>query len=205
MLSASLPVEQDGAEELRVREVENAISPGSDEPDEKLADHIIFVGFMGAGKSSVARRLARFEGMCNIDMDAYLEREANMSVQRIFEVEGEEGFRAREFDFLCSMPARERSIVSCGGGIVTRAENRELLTRLGTVIYLEVDAAEASARISQPETRPLLGGTMSPAEILAARLRYYEDVADIVISTTGRTIPQVVQAVRRTLRARGKL
>lgn len=181
------------------------VIPTGDALDGKLADHIIFVGFMGAGKSSVARRLARSEGMCGIDMDAYLEREANMSVQRIFEVEGEEGFRLRELDFLHSMPVRERSIVSCGGGIVTNAESRELLKRLGTVIYLEVSAAEALSRISQPETRPLLGGAIPPAEILAARLRYYDEVADIVISTTGRTLSQVVQAVRRVLRARGKL
>ncbi|MDR1082474.1 MAG: shikimate kinase [Coriobacteriales bacterium] len=171
----------------------------------KLADHIIFIGFMGSGKSSVARKLARFERMNCIDMDAYIERESGMSISRIFEVEGEEGFRVRELDLLCSMVIRDRSILSCGGGVVTCAESRELVKQLGTVIYLEVSAAEAISRISRPETRPLLTGSVSPAEILASRLRYYEETADITIDTRGRPLLQVVSATRKALRAAGKL
>jgi shikimate kinase len=167
----------------------------------KLADHIIFIGFMGSGKSSVARKLARFERMNSIDMDAYLEREAGMSVRRIFEVEGEEGFRAREFEFLRSMLVRDRSILSCGGGVVVCDASRELLRQLGTVIYLVVDVDEAISRISRPETRPLLSGTIPPAELLASRLRYYEDTADIIVDTRGRSINQVVSAVQCVLRA----
>jgi shikimate kinase len=170
-----------------------------------LADHIILIGFMGSGKSSVARRLARFEKMNCIDMDSYIEREAGMSIPRIFELEGEEGFRAHEFEFLSSMLIRDKCILSCGGGVVTRDENRQLLKQLGTVVYLEVDADEAVSRISRPETRPLLAGTIPPAEILAFRLQYYEEVADIVIDTRRRSIPQVVSATQRALRAAGKL
>jgi shikimate kinase len=170
----------------------------------KLADHLIFIGFMGSGKSSVARRLARFKRMNSIDMDAYLEREAGMSVREIFEVEGEKGFRAREFDFLRSMLVRDQSILSCGGGVVVCDESRELLRQLGTVVYLVVDAEEAISRISHPETRPLLSGAIPPAEILASRLRYYEDTADIVVDTRGRSIRQVVSAVQHALRAKGK-
>jgi shikimate kinase len=172
---------------------------------EKLADHIIFIGFMGSGKSSVARRLARFEKMMSIDMDVYIEREAGMSVSAIFEAEGEEGFRAREFDFLRSMLVRDRCILSCGGGVVAREESRDLLKRLGTIVYLEVDADEAISRISRPSTRPLLSGPIPPAEILASRLRYYEDAADLAVDTRGRSISQVVSAVQRVLCARGKL
>jgi shikimate kinase len=172
---------------------------------EKLADHIIFIGFMGSGKSSVARRLARFEKMNCIDMDIYIEREAGMSIPRIFEVEGEEGFRVRELDFLRSMLIRARCILSCGGGVIARDESRDLLKLLGTVIYLKVDADEAISRISHPETRPLLSGAIPPAEILASRLQYYESTADLTIDTKGHAIPQVVSMVQRALRARGKL
>ncbi|MDR1185002.1 MAG: shikimate kinase, partial [Coriobacteriales bacterium] len=110
----------------------------------------------------------------------------------------------RELEFLRSMLVRERSIVSCGGGVVARDASRELLRQLGTVVYLEVDAEEAISRISHPETRPLLSGTIPPAEILASRLRYYEDTADIVIDTRGRSIRQVVSAVQRALHVKGK-
>ncbi|MDR2586885.1 MAG: shikimate kinase [Coriobacteriales bacterium] len=170
-----------------------------------LANHIIFIGFMGSGKSSVARRLARFEKMNCIDMDSYIEREAGMSVPRIFELEGEEGFRVRELDFLRSMLIRDRCVLSCGGGVVVREQSRELLKQLGTVVYLKVDADEAVSRISRPETRPLLSGAVPPAEILASRLAYYEETADITVDTRGISMPQVTAAAQRALRMAGKL
>jgi shikimate kinase len=172
---------------------------------DKLADHIIFIGFMGSGKSTIARRLARLEKMSAIDMDISIEREAGMSVSRIFETEGEEGFRLREFDFLRSLFIRNRCILSCGGGVVTRKESRTLLKQLGTIVYLEVDADEAVSRISHPSTRPLLAGSIPPAAILASRLQYYEDTADLIVDTRGRSIGQVVSATQRALRAQGKL
>jgi shikimate kinase len=171
----------------------------------KLADHIILIGFMGSGKSSVARRLARLEHMVSIDMDAFIEREAGRGIPAIFAAEGEEGFRLREFDFLCSMPLRDRCILSCGGGVVVRDESRSLLKCLGTVVYLVVDAAEAVSRISRPESRPLLAAAAPPDEILSSRLRYYEDAADLTVNTGGRSLPQVTAAVQRMLRTAGKL
>jgi shikimate kinase len=170
-----------------------------------LANHIIFVGFMGSGKSSIARQLARFEKMNCVDMDSYIEREAGMGIPRIFELEGEEGFRVRELDFLRSMLIRDRCVLSCGGGVVVREQSRELLKQLGTVVYLKVDADEAVSRISRPETRPLLSGAIPPAEILASRLPYYEEVADITVDTGGRSMQQVTAAVERALREAGKL
>jgi shikimate kinase len=172
---------------------------------EKRASHIILIGFMGSGKSSVARRLARFEKMSSIDMDIYLEREAGMTIPQIFEAEGEAGFRARELDFLRSMFTRARCILSCGGGVVVRDESRALLGQLGTVVWLKVSAEEAVSRISRPETRPLLLGPTPPAEILASRLQYYDEAADITVDTTGRSIYQVACAVQRALRGRGIL
>jgi shikimate kinase len=172
---------------------------------DKLANHIILIGFMGSGKSSVARRLARFERMNSIDMDTYIERESGMSIPQIFQREGEEGFRARELDFLRSMIIRDRCILSCGGGVVVCEASRELLKQLGIVIYLKVGAEEAIARISRPETRPLLSASVSPAEILASRLPLYEETADITIDTGGRSLRQVTSTVRRVLRAKGAL
>jgi shikimate kinase len=171
----------------------------------KPAEHIIFIGFMGSGKSSVARRLARFEKMVSIDMDSYIEREAGISISEIFKREGEAGFRAREQQFLRSMADRERCILSCGGGVVVSPDSRMLLKQLGTVVYLQVSAEEAVSRISRPETRPLLSGKIPPKEILASRLQYYQDAADITVDTSGRSIYQVITLVQRLLRKEGKL
>ena len=172
---------------------------------EKLAEHIIFIGFMGSGKSSVARRLARFEKMSSIDMDSYIEREAGISIPEIFKREGEAGFRTRERQFLLSMASRERCILSCGGGVIVNADSRGLLKQLGTVVYLKVSAEEAVSRISRPETRPLLSGKTPPGEILASRLQYYQEAAEITVDTSGRSIYQVVTLVQRLLRKKGKL
>ena len=170
-----------------------------------LADHLIFIGFMGAGKTSVAQRVARFAKLNCIDMDTYLEREAGMSVARIFELEGEAGFRQREWEFLRGMLIRDRCVLACGGGVVVREDSRELLKQLGTVVYLMVDVAEALARISEPASRPLLVGETPPAELLAARLSLYEDLADVTIDTNGRTVAQVVSEVQQRLREMDKL
>jgi shikimate kinase len=161
----------------------------------KLAEHIVLIGFMGAGKSSVARKIARIEKMSSIDMDTYIEREASMSIPEIFKLEGESGFRQRETAFLESMFHRDRCILSCGGGVVTREENRRVLKLLGTVVYLQVDASEAVSRISRPETRPLLSGSTPPAELLEARRALYEETADIIVDTSGLTINQVTNKV----------
>jgi shikimate kinase len=171
----------------------------------KLADHIIIIGFMGAGKSSVARKLARFEKMNSIDMDIYIEREAGMRIPQIFETEGEAGFRQRETAFLESMFKRDRCILSCGGGVVTREENRRILKLMGTVVYLEVDAQEAVSRISRPETRPLLSGSTPPEDLLETRRPFYEDAADITVDTTKKTPTKVAAEVKTKLRKIGVL
>jgi len=172
---------------------------------DKFADHIIFIGFMGSGKSSVSRRLARFEKMNCIDMDVYIEREAGMPVARIFEVEGEKGFRQREREFLRTMIIRDRCVLSCGGGVIMQEDNRELLKQLGTVIYLKVSAKEAISRISNTVSRPMLSGELTPEELLALRLPLYEETAEIAIDTSGKTLSQVTLQVQRVLRKAGKL
>lgn len=171
----------------------------------KHSDHLILIGFMGSGKSTVARRIARNEEMVSVDMDTYIAREAGMSIPQIFQLEGEDGFRAREHAFLVHMKTSDRCILSCGGGVVTRAENRQLLKNLGTVIYLEVTAEEALSRISHPESRPMLSGSTSPAELLEKRRALYEETADIIFNTNGLTINQVTSRLTYLLKKRGIL
>jgi len=169
------------------------------------ADHLIFIGFMGSGKSTIARKIARLKGMTSVDMDRFLEQEAGMTIPQIFETEGEEGFRAREHAFLKSMAQRDRCILSCGGGIINSPENRALLKDLGTVVYLEVSAQEAVSRISRPETRPLLQGKIPPEELLEQRRELYEEAADITFDTNGLSVGQVVRQVSILLERRGIL
>ena len=119
-----------------------------------LARPVFFVGFMGAGKTSVSRKLARACGVGSVDMDTYLERREGKKVNDIFAESGEEGFRSVETDVLRELAAKEPLLVSCGGGVVLRPENRAVLREAGFVVYLRVTADEAASRISDKSTRP---------------------------------------------------
>ena len=111
--------------------------------------HILLIGFMGAGKSTVGRLLADDQGLEFIDLDAVVEAAEGRSVRSIFEDEGESRFRALETSALASLSARDSAVVACGGGIVLSEANRALLKRLGTVVYLRVTAAETVARVGR--------------------------------------------------------
>ena len=110
----------------------------------ELVRPVFFIGFMGAGKTSVARKLARMCGVASVDMDTYLERREGKKIKDIFAEVGEEGFRAIETDVLVELMGKDPLLVSCGGGVITRAENREMLAEGGFVVFLYVDADEAA-------------------------------------------------------------
>lgn len=172
---------------------------------ERKSYHIVFIGFMGSGKSTVARKLGSMFSKRVVDLDKLIAKRARKSIPEIFADEGEEGFRFREKAALESMLDEVPCIVSCGGGVVTREENIELLKRLGTIVYLQVDAAEAVSRISNPESRPLLQGPVSAEEMLQTRLPLYEQAADITVDTSGKTIDDVVNETGELLWKKGLL
>jgi len=156
--------------------------------------HVFLVGFMGAGKSTVAALLARDMDRPCIDLDDRIAEAAGKPVSAIFAEEGEEAFRDAESAALQVLSDAEPSVVACGGGVVLRPENRALLKQLGTVVYLEVTAGEALARIGDAETRPLLAGssgTLAATSLLSAREALYRSAADLKIDTVGRTPEQI--------------
>lgn len=160
--------------------------------------HVFLVGFMGAGKSSVARIVAERLGRPFIDLDAEIEHDAGTTIPVIFAEQGEDAFRALETEHLRALEEAPASIVACGGGIVVRPDNRALLGELGEVVYLQVDAAEALARIGDAATRPLLagqGGPLVATALLQAREVLYRSVADASVQTVGRTPAEVAEDV----------
>lgn len=170
---------------------------------ETCNDHILFVGFMGSGKTSVSRKLSTITGMSLIDVDYRIEAIQHRKIPKIFEEEGEAGFRRIETQTLAGIAFERRSIVSCGGGIVCNPENRPILKSLGTVVYLDVALDEAIGRISHPETRPLLSGKRPVEEIYAERIPWYREVADITIKSSSMSVYQVAQLCAHELQERG--
>ena len=113
-------------------------------------DHILLIGFMGSGKTSVSRRLSSMTGLSLIDVDQRIEALQHRKIPAIFAQEGEQGFRRIETHTLEGIRYEGRSIVSCGGGIVCNPANRPILKALGTVVYLQVPVEEAVGRITHP-------------------------------------------------------
>jgi len=174
-------------------------------PAFKLERDVFFVGFMGAGKTSVARRVARMCALVSVDVDAYLERRAGKTVKDIFAQSGEAGFRALESEVLKALAEGEPRLVSCGGGIVARPENRELLRAEGFVVYLKVSVDEALRRIGDTASRPLLKDIGNARKIQEERERLYEEVADIGIDTTGKQVAGIACEVKAALLKEGVL
>jgi shikimate kinase / 3-dehydroquinate synthase len=146
----------------------------------------VLIGFMGAGKSTVAGRLAAALGAGAIDSDELLERELGHSLAREFELHGEEAFRAREEELVCALLERagKADVLALGGGSVTSARVRDALARHVTVL-LDVDADTAWQRVqdqAQAGTRPLARDPAAFAELHAQRRELYDGLADAILA-----------------------
>ncbi len=171
----------------------------------ELTRPVFFIGFMGAGKTSVARKLARICGVASIDMDTYLERREGKKIKEIFAEVGEEGFRAIETDVLGELMAKDPLLVSCGGGVVTRPENRAMLAEGGFVVFLYVDADEAASRISDKSSRPLFQDLEAARRRNEERLPLYRAASDIMVDTSGKGVSAIAHEVKRLLKKEGVL
>ncbi|MEE0845715.1 MAG: shikimate kinase [Eggerthellaceae bacterium] len=171
----------------------------------ELVRPVFFVGFMGAGKTSVSRRLARLCGISSIDMDSYIERREGRRIRDIFAEDGEGFFRDLETQVLREMTQGDPALVSCGGGVVLRPENRAILRESGFVVFLKVGADEAKSRISDPSTRPLLGDAEAARKTNAERLPLYEEAADATVDTSGKGVTALAYQVRSILKKEGIL
>lgn len=156
---------------------------------------LILVGMMGAGKSTVGRRLAQRLGRRFVDADAALEERCGVSVSTIFELEGEPGFRRREAAILDELTRMPSIVLATGGGAVLAEENRRLLHERGHVVYLKATAADLWHRLRRDRSRPLLR-TANPreriVELLAEREPLYESIAHSIVSTARQPIDQLV-------------
>lgn len=161
--------------------------------------NMILIGFMGAGKTSVGEELAGRFGKTLIDTDRMIEERAGMSISDIFAVQGEETFRRLETEVLEQLISEASGeTISVGGGLPLREENRKLLKKLGTVIYLRVRPETVLARLKGDTTRPLLQGDDVEEKVnslLSKRGPIYEIAADRIISVDGRSVEQIADAI----------
>lgn len=153
---------------------------------------------MGAGKSTIGRLLATRLSFDFFDTDSVIEERTGADIPWIFDVEGEEGFRARETAVLAELVSEKASVIATGGGIVMRDENRELLRNAQAVVYLTASIDQLVERTCKDKKRPLLQVEDPRAkiiELINRRDPLYKEVSGYVVETDGRSPKFVVQHI----------
>jgi len=165
--------------------------------------NVVLTGFMGAGKSTIGRRLARLLHLPFIDTDAEIVK-THGRIADIFEREGEARFRTYERAQLERLETRGPAVVAVGGGAVADPANRALLRRSSLIVHLAISPQAAHARIARRTHRPLLGaasGIEAVRALLAKRAAAYAD-NDLAVDVERRTVSSVAQTIAHWYRGR---
>lgn len=164
--------------------------------------NLALIGYRGTGKSHVARLLAHQLKWPLVDADIYVEKQAGKSIARIFAEAGETGFRDLETQALIELTKESGQILSLGGGVILREENRQRIADRCYTVWLTASPEELARRLSGDAStqarRPSLTGK-SPLEeiedVLAMRIPLYQQCADLTIDTQGKSPQEVAHAI----------
>ena len=168
---------------------------------EVTSKNIVLVGPMGSGKTTIGRRLANELNQDFFDTDHEIIDKTGVTIDHIFDIEGEEGFRKRESKILEKLCQMSNIILATGGGIVILTKNRKILKNAGLVVYLYSSVEQLLRRTAKSKTRPLLENSTDRkktiTELVEARDKYYREVASLVIDTTGKKLHEVIKVIMR--------
>jgi shikimate kinase len=172
----------------------------NDPPSKTCCQNIILVGFMGCGKSTVGREIGLQLNYPLVDTDSLIVESVGMSVAKIFAKHGEHYFRDLETNLISQIQATDctKQIISTGGGLPVREQNRACLKKLGYVVWLQASVNTVLERTAKSKHRPLINEA-NPREkierMLAERDPIYADVADITINTDDLDISETVHGI----------
>jgi shikimate kinase len=161
--------------------------------------HLVLVGLMGAGKTTVGQRCAELLERPFVDTDDLVVAAAGVPFHDLWAAEGEQGFRARERVAVADAAASPTPlVVSCGGGAVLDPENRRVLRSEGVVVWLTASATELASRLVHDDSRPLLAGgdkTTTLERLSSSREPAYEATAHVRVDTDGRAPDEIAADV----------
>lgn len=160
--------------------------------------NIFLIGFMGAGKSTIARTLQSKLDMPLIEMDERIVEEQGCSINEIFDRKGEAGFRDIESDLVKRIANERDSIVSCGGGAVIRPENVEYMKKSGKIVFLTATPETIYERVKNGKDRPLLNGNMNVeyiSSLMDKRRDIYNAASDEKIATDNKSKDEIAQEI----------
>lgn len=167
-----------------------------------MVNQVFFVGYMGAGKTSVANALSEVSGLPMLDLDEVLERQEGRSISELFEQEGEAAFRAKESALLNEVAGRkEFPIVACGGGITVDPQNVQTMKRHGHVVWIDAPFETILDRLrANPGGRPLLAAMGNPLD--EEKLRAHYELRKTAYTDCDERINDVTKEVMAALTAR---
>ena len=171
----------------------------------KLNQNIFLIGPMGSGKTTIGRQLAKMFGLVFYDCDHELERLTGASVNLIFDLEGEAGFRLRETQLLKQLTAKNGVLIATGGGAICNEENRLLLRSQGLVVYLKTSIENQLKRLNKDKSRPLLqteDKMKRLVELARVRNPLYDVTADLVFSTRDSSVYATAKALSSSIQER---
>lgn len=153
---------------------------------------------MGAGKTTIGRRVAQYYGCDFYDSDRVIEERTGVTIPLIFELEGEVGFRKRESDVISDLISKKNIVIATGGGAILLEENRQMMQKDSFIIFLNASLEQLYKRTSRDKNRPLLQ-TDNPKEklqkILSERLSIYQQMADLEVVTDNQSIHHTVNDI----------
>jgi shikimate kinase len=168
----------------------------------RLQGNVYLIGLMGAGKTTVGRKLSKLLLLDFIDTDQLLEQRTGVSISHIFEIEGEAGFRDRESRLLAEISEGRQAVVSTGGGVILRPENRQKMRKYGQVVYLQAPLSILWNRLKECQTRPLLQ-TEDPkttlAKLMAQRDPLYAAEADLIVEVNSDSASKTARKIHQLL------
>jgi len=165
-------------------------------------DNLFLVGPMGAGKSTIGKRLAKALNKVFIDSDHQIESRTGVDIPTIFDIEGEPGFRKREAAMIDELTKSNNIVLATGGGVILNEANRQHLMSRGIVIYLRTSVSQQLARTKHDRNRPLLARDDPKSilnELMQIRAPLYQETADIIVDTDHRHSNQVVKDIEKKL------
>jgi shikimate kinase len=157
-------------------------------------DVVFLIGFMGVGKTTVGRHLARLLGWDFLDLDERIVTNERLDISKIFAVKGEAYFRRLETEILASLDGRARIVVACGGGTYAHDDSRRLIDRLGRAVWIRLPLDMALRRCAGETGRPLLKSAAQADELYRRRLPSYRS-APLHVEAHGLTAEQVAERI----------
>lgn len=154
--------------------------------------HLVLVGLMGAGKTSVGKRLAQRLHLPFIDSDHAIEEAAHMSIPEIFQLKGETEFRAGERRVIARLLSEQQRVIATGGGAYLDAETRQRIREKGVCLWLRAELPVLMKRVARRQDRPLLQNTDPEATMRTLMEKRYPIYAEADVMVTSEEVPHEV-------------